>query len=243
MFETDYFSNIATQYDSRATFKKNTAIKEYLHKKIGQIRDSLILDIGTGTGNFSEIFSNQNNEIIGLDKNISMLKIAAQKKISPIVADVINIPFKNETFDLCLCRQLFQYLNIPQLKLTLKEIKRILKPSSLIILHHMVPEDSTHSKKLKIFMRVGENNNKYLLHKDIMKISQAEGFEVIDNDVCYFHTEESINQFMEYRGINELELMYRIKKISENNINQVKIDEANLSYRNLYSFISLRSPQ
>ena len=240
MFDTNYFTPLSVNYDSRSAFESNYKLRDYLEGNIKIPDNSLILDLGVGTGNFSKLFVGGRNQVVGLDKNLNMLNVALKKGITPVIADITNIPLKNNSFDYCLCRQVFQYLTYHELTSVFKEIKRVIKLSGTVYFHHMVPKDKLHSKALKKFMKVKGNDNKYLLHQDIIELAIDEGFTVIKSELSYFTTEESIEHFKQYRDIGQKEFHKRLKEISKMNINKVSIKGDTLTYRNLYSFISIR---
>lgn len=79
-------------------------VMELLHPQPGE----KILDVGCGTGNYSIKIGLKGLKIIGVDCSESMLKIARAKAkklnldIEFILADAMNLPFKDNFFDACL---------------------------------------------------------------------------------------------------------------------------------------------
>jgi len=119
----------AKVYDeSRAIFEKGRfahrerkLLSEYLRKK------SLTLFLACGTGRHFEFLVNQlESEIVGLDVSVNMLKIAQKKQNAHfIVAEVENLPFRQNTFDAVVCSRAF-YLFDNKFRV-LQEVRTVLK--------------------------------------------------------------------------------------------------------------------
>lgn len=93
-----------------------------------------VLDVGSGTGYGSEFVSRKNHLVVGIDKDISAIKIAKMyrgQNVSFIQGDARKLPFRNDTFDAVICFEVIEHLDEP-LKL-LEEIRRVLKPGGLVI--------------------------------------------------------------------------------------------------------------
>ena len=106
-----------------------------------------ILDASTGTGDMAFAIAKKTNcNIVGFDISDQMLKIAKKKscakklkgEVSFREADVINLPFENNRFDICTIG--FGCRNFEFLEKGLCEIYRVLKPSGkIIILEFSIP--------------------------------------------------------------------------------------------------------
>ena len=95
-----------------------------------------ILDIGCGEGTRLAGLINKNKEKEGRGIDISNTAIQMAKKNYPylnfIKSDLENIPFKNDTFDLCYSAYVLEHLDNPE-KL-LEEARRLLKSNGVLIL-------------------------------------------------------------------------------------------------------------
>ena len=136
------FDYIAKDYDRMngiISFGKNLIIKRKLLKNIPIKPDSAILDICTGTGDIAILASkylNGSGHIIGVDFSEKMLEIAAKKakgikNIKFIQADALNLPFENETFDICFIS--YGLRNLVDLKKGILEIKRVTKKGGYMV--------------------------------------------------------------------------------------------------------------
>ena len=239
VFDTRHFSSVSEQYDARSSLSKSLIMKDYLNKRTKHITDCKIIDLGVGTGGFSNIFSSC-NELIGVDKNQNMLEIAKKTGVKVICADLRCLPFIEHTFDVALCRQVLQYFSFSEASDLLRESFRVLSPNGSLFLHHMVPIDREHGIVLKEFMRIEGNSHPYLLHQEIITYAIKAGFRVINEGVDKFVAHETVNSFMDYRKIGISEFKQRCELINNYGINDIIINGSSLSYSNYYSFLELR---
>jgi len=101
------FSTLAEGYDSWYSsregalydrFEKTTVLKHLP----AQSQNKTLLDVGCGTGHWSEFFSECGFTVTGLDISQRMIDIARSKSnrsISYFVSDAHRLPFPDETFD------------------------------------------------------------------------------------------------------------------------------------------------
>lgn len=135
MDKKNLFNSIAKNYDKINNFISLFTHKHFRKKAINEINDEHfdILDLCCGTGDITGILKQKypNAKIIGIDFSSSMLDIA-RKRFSDttfIENDVTNLPFKNESFDLCTIS--FGLRNVDDLENVLRECHRILKPNGI----------------------------------------------------------------------------------------------------------------
>lgn len=91
----------------------------------------LILDVGCGSGSFSEPIA-KNNNVIGIDFSTNMLRLAVEKQIYAIQAEASSLPFLSKSFDMVLCIEVLQY--IQNCRDLLMELARVLKNRGQLIL-------------------------------------------------------------------------------------------------------------
>ena len=95
------YDNFSAVYDSLmydADYKKRTAYLLKLFKKYGK-KPTLLLDLACGTGNFSNEFSKNGVEVIGIDMSGDMLSVAREKSAEQGL-DVLYLCQKAEELDL-----------------------------------------------------------------------------------------------------------------------------------------------
>ncbi|HMQ78645.1 MAG TPA: class I SAM-dependent methyltransferase [Ignavibacteria bacterium] len=111
-------------------------IIEYLKSEGILKSDSVIADIGSGTGISAELFLKKGNTIYGVEPNDAMRE-AAEKLLSAysnfrsINATAEDTTLPDNSIDLIICAQAFHWFDIPKVKI---EFNRILKPSGRVCL-------------------------------------------------------------------------------------------------------------
>ena len=136
------FNLIAGDYDKMnnlMTFGLHKMIKADAIKNINLSSDSKdfarVLDLCTGTGDLAGILKKKypGANVIGVDFSENMLNIARDKhpSIEFIHADCTQLPFKDDSFDLCVIS--FGLRNIENLNKVLTEIHRVLKDGGIFI--------------------------------------------------------------------------------------------------------------
>lgn len=130
-----FYNLTAKTYDVQYSEEQKVKIKAALEIiKIGC--NSLVLDMGCGTGLLFDHVACQVERVVGVDFSKSMLKIAKKRaenfnNIDLVLADADYAPFKEGVFSHIFAVTLLQ--NMPNPRKTLKEMKRIAGRNALII--------------------------------------------------------------------------------------------------------------
>ncbi|MEM2936236.1 MAG: methyltransferase domain-containing protein [Candidatus Bathyarchaeia archaeon] len=129
------YDHSAKVYDAQYAEEQNAKIKVAL-SHLNLEEDSLVLDVGCGTGLLFEHLSDAVNLLVGLDLSSGILKEAKKRakrfpKTALIRADADLAPFPNEIFDNVFAITLLQ--NMPNPLLTLQEMVRMSKASAIIV--------------------------------------------------------------------------------------------------------------
>lgn len=127
---------IKESYDNSAAFynfryykiqeEKYDTMSEYFPE-----RWKLALDLGCGTGILNTKISN----LIGMDISLGMLEMAKKTAQKVVQGESENIPFKSKVFDVVFCFSVLQ--SSDNLKKSIKEIRRVLKPNGLFIMTYL----------------------------------------------------------------------------------------------------------
>lgn len=107
----------------------------------------IILDIGCGRGETVVASSKVAELSIGIDFSWDAVDIShsylqtpslnSREKVKLLRADAERLPFKDEIFDKIFFLDIIEHLSCSEVKFTLKEIFRVLKPGGLLIIHTM----------------------------------------------------------------------------------------------------------
>lgn len=87
----------------------------------------LTLDCGCGTGFFCKAMENIGNDVIGIDINTKVIRIASRnvQRTSLIICDATHLPFRGECFSHIICSDVLEH--IPNDENCIEEMERVLK--------------------------------------------------------------------------------------------------------------------
>jgi ubiquinone/menaquinone biosynthesis C-methylase UbiE len=139
----NYYDGIAKGYSNlyhEEQIKKISLIKKYFPTK------GLILDLGSGDGVLNQ-FLDKEIKLISLDLSFELLKLNKNK--NKIQASILNLPFKNNSFEFISSFTVFQ--DMPNLKKAITETKRVLKKEGVFILSflHMAKDVTILLEEIK----------------------------------------------------------------------------------------------
>ena len=111
-------------------------VLDYLRQEIGLTPETLIADIGCGTGISSVLFLKNGNVVFGVEPNEAMRAAAVEylnefPNFKPVTATAENTTLDEHSVDVVLAGQAFHWFDLDKTK---KEFKRILKPGGHIVL-------------------------------------------------------------------------------------------------------------
>ena len=160
------FNAIAPTYDllnHLLSFRLDIRWRRKAVRLIAEKRGGTILDIATGSGDFSlEVLKLQPRHIVAIDFAQKMLKVFQQKLKGYNDADLINLvscdalclPFRGETFDATLVA--FGIRNFTDRFAALQELLRVLKPNgSSVILELSKPKAPIISQLYTLYSHIG----------------------------------------------------------------------------------------
>ncbi|MBW9222689.1 methyltransferase domain-containing protein [Methanothermococcus sp. SCGC AD-155-C09] len=140
-------------------------------------KNSMILDCGCGFGSFYNLTKDLNT--IYLDFSLNLLKKFKNNynlKSNKICGDILNLPFKDDSFDLIFCINVLEH--VIDYKRALREMKRVLKKEGVLI---VIVVNSEGVIKESIF------NEFKVYHRALsLKDIDIEGLEVIKYGSFYF---------------------------------------------------------
>ncbi len=167
----------------------------------GDLADSKVLDLGTGTGKILIALNERNPQAsyYGVDISQSMLD-----KIEPADAFDLSIRqledlhgFKDNDFDLLTARMVFHHVN--DLDKAMKEVYRVLKPGGRFIVCEGNPPDSNTVGFYKEMFRFKEDRNTFLLD-DLVNMLTRNGFENVTSRTVITKN-MSLNNWLDKSGL------------------------------------------
>ena len=94
-----------------------------------------VLDVGCGMGAFTKILSQRGFFVTAVDYSQEVISFAKKASNNSnarfLTANIYDIPFDKDTYDMVICIAVFQHLKDP--KKAISEIKRVLKPGGIFV--------------------------------------------------------------------------------------------------------------
>ena len=164
----------------------------YQREKIVPLAEGTVLDVGIGSGlNIPYYDKSKIDYLYGLDPSFELLKLARTvAKKHKIEIDFLEcgaeaIPLPNDSIDTVVIT--YTLCTIPDIQLSNKEIKRVLKPNGkLLFCEHGLAPDMNVAKWQKrinpIWNKIAGGCN---LNRDIPKLIRSSGFKISNMEEMY----------------------------------------------------------
>lgn len=123
-----------TYYQTEVGRKVNDIEEKLILKILKDLPKTEMLELGCGTGHWTNVFINQGFNVTALDISDEMLKYAHSKNLNAqfIKADSENIPFPENSYSLISSITMLEFVNDQDQ--VLEEIYRVLKPGGNLVL-------------------------------------------------------------------------------------------------------------
>lgn len=194
------FGVLSKAYDAaRRGYSKE--VFQYL-KKLAKGKKIKVLDIGCGTGISTRQLKEYGFNVIGVDKDLEMVKVARSKNdhIPYVVALAHKLPFKDDEFDVITAFTAFHWFTD---KKSVREIKRVLKPKGLFFTAWKKPAKSKNERLRKIGRAYSAILDKYFGNKsdsarnyDPETILKRNGFKKTVTKSFYFQEKYTLSKAM-----------------------------------------------
>jgi len=132
--EVAFFDNLASSQEYNVfTDEANNKIIHTLETLLALAPGARLLDLGCGSGIFTQLLAQRGYQCIGLDLSQKLLQLGKQETpaISYIQADVEALPFASESVDFVILSCLVHHLPNPQH--CAEEVFRVLKPNGKFV--------------------------------------------------------------------------------------------------------------
>jgi ubiquinone/menaquinone biosynthesis C-methylase UbiE len=134
------FDSWADRYDAWFHTPVGRLIKEYeTELLLGQLTprsDETILDVGCGTGIFTQAVMASGARITGVDLSTAMLRVAVDNlgggAFQAACADMMTLPFKDETFDRAFSMTTVEF--VPDIRGAVEELNRVTRSGGTIVM-------------------------------------------------------------------------------------------------------------
>ncbi|MDD5560783.1 MAG: methyltransferase domain-containing protein [Candidatus Omnitrophica bacterium] len=220
-----HFIKRAGKYNSSSRWVNDAVL-------IGKMRDLAeagsednVLDIATGTGKIAQTFQGKVKYVVGVDICREMARQAKHFVDYIILAAAENLPLKNNIFDVCVCRQGLQFM---ELKDVLSEIHRVLKPGGRIVLCHLTAYSDQDKDESFLIQRLRNPARKnFFLPDDVPSLLKDNAF--MDIDFSEHISKESVNRWVGNASISknakkQINQLYRDASCDFKKIHRLKFE-------------------
>jgi len=176
------FSSATHSYDISARLQRFTG--KHLMSNLPNKTDLSIVDLGCGTGFFTNILASKYKQVCGVDLSKKMLAFAESKSthnIQWIEADAYKLPFKSNTVDVIYSNLMIQWCD--PLADLLTEITRVLKPGGLFVFSTLI--DGTLHELKSSWKQVDDEPHviDFKSEETILKLFENSNCKLLENDV------------------------------------------------------------
>ena len=128
MYVKNVYNTIASEFDT-TRYRPWTCVEEFLDTIP---KGSIIGDIGCGNG--KNMLYRKDCLNYGCDFSESLVKICLQKNLNVICGDILDIPYKNDSFDYTICIAVIHHLStVEKRKKAIEELERVTKKGGKIL--------------------------------------------------------------------------------------------------------------
>lgn len=180
------YDSIGNNYNN--TRKADPYIADRLYDLLSPKEDGLYIDIGCGTGNYSNALTERGLSFIGVDPSETMLKVAKKLNTNTefIASPAEKLPFDNDYFDGALATFTLHHWN--SLELGLKEAHRVLKPGSKFVILSFSPEQMDRYWLRHYFPDMIKRSGKQVPNKEAQKqLLLDAGFSAVKKEKYFIH--------------------------------------------------------
>jgi ubiquinone/menaquinone biosynthesis C-methylase UbiE len=158
-----------------------------------------VLDVAIGTGKVSQAFRKKAGYVVGLDICPQMVKKAKKFADEIVLSRAEKLPFDNNSFDLCVCRQGLQFMDPDKV---LSEMRRVLKPSGRVVLCHLTAHNRIDRDRAFLIQKLRNPARKnFFLPGDFKRILERNKFTGIKS--VEYITRESVGRWINNGAITE----------------------------------------
>ena len=131
------FDSASHSYDVSSRLQRFSG--KHLMPLLPNRNDLTVVDLGCGTGFFTELLSTRYDQVIGIDISAKMLEFTKGNRsddIRLVAGDAFKMPFQDNSIDCIYSNLVIQWCN--PLDEAVKEVFRVLKPGGLFVFSTLV---------------------------------------------------------------------------------------------------------
>ena len=186
-----YWSKFVKKFEEKQSFVSGEKIIKITKKELAKEKNlGEVLELGCGTGLYTEILKNNAKYVTATDFSKEMVDSAKKlrgnlKNVKYEMADATNLKFKSKSFDTVVMANLLHIVKDPEK--VIKESNRVLKNRGKIIITHFAIDELSFINKIKIALRFLKSFGKppqrvkKITKKIVETILEDNGFKIIQS--------------------------------------------------------------
>lgn len=137
----DYYKGLSAKYNEiRLDAPQNFAFTIDTIKEVVTVHTPKLLDIGCGTGKYGEALEKIGYQVEGIDHSKSQVE-EAQKVICARMGEACDLPYEDESFDVCTMMMMLHQIPNENRPLAVEEAYRVLKKNGVLIIKTVSEDD------------------------------------------------------------------------------------------------------
>lgn len=153
VFENELFAKFWIDEVKNNIQIRKKLLDPLLKKRMGDLSDKTVLDVGCGEGYSSRLITNKLTKVIGIDINKKLISKASMKSpnFSFFVSNMNNLPFENSSINFILSCNSLMNADDETVASAIKEFYRVLKPKGKCLISILHPlYFASHNEKFDI---------------------------------------------------------------------------------------------
>jgi SAM-dependent methyltransferase len=141
---------------------------------IGSVGGARVLDAACGTGRFTEVVARSGADVVGLDRDPSMLGVASRRLPHRLVlGDALNMPFPDRTFDASVAVTLCEFVLEPERAVA--ELARVTRQGGRVVLGALNPASPWGFFHRRRFQRAPWNAARFFSADELLALGAPYG--------------------------------------------------------------------
>ena len=211
------FGSASESYDVSARLQRFSG--KHLMPWLPNKYDLTVLDLGSGTGFFTDLLAGSYKQVIGLDISTKMLNFSKEnrdKRILWLGADAHKIPLQDNSIDFIYSNLVIQWFD--PLDTAIQEIFRVLKPGGMLIFTTLV-DGTLH--ELKSSWRQVDDDQHVIDFKTVTELNQSFNLNSSTNKYhCKMIEQKCQDIVLEYQNV--IHLARELKGLGANHLAKKK---------------------
>ena len=207
-YVTKVFNQVFNKYDLMndvMSFGAHRIWKRKLMDWMSPRKNHHLVDVASGTGDVAKAFlkdTNFSGKVSCVEPNKNMLQVGKRKlknfnNVEWYCSHAEKLPFKNETFDIYVVS--FGIRNFSNIKLALKESKRVLKTGGrFLCLEFSKVNNEILSEFYKKYSKIIPHIGKYI-------VGESEPYQYLVNSINDFYSQEELLMLIKSNGFENVE--------------------------------------